>query len=480
MPLTAYPVTGCIGSLVVLTDLPAAMTTNTPGPYQYGTDLFVLGYTTWFDGFHAKLGVWKSTDAGHTWTQTGTTKNVGDDPANWGSSPSFETRAFDCCRHPDPAKPYIYVSYVLPAAGELIIHVARYDMSAGDWDEDVNGGFASRAIYGWFIEVDGNATKCVILSGFDHGSGPLVQAFDVGLAGDALTGFGTAKTISNQTLFTYQYYPLRLVRGDPATGAVHAFVKEEGRSGFTGPSNPIYSCNAASASPALALLYTPPDNYFESIPIRFAAATRVHAGVWQIMLTFQLTDVSTTPFTTYYYYAIGDSATPMTMTVSSLWSGGNEESVAQPVAVSTKFQVYENSFVSTNHYAILRRTYDDAGSTLPAGGTNIYAATPYMFGIGGAPVSGGAGLLIGFHADFFDSVLTDCNYLSDAAPEQFIIGDKGIPTDELFGDGTGVRGGSPDSCMPVPGGLPLPQAGCGPGDPTIPDTSAQCGLYRVF
>lgn len=181
------------------------------------------------------------------------------------------------------------------------------------------------------------------------------------------------------------------------------------------------------------------------------------------------------PVSSVYCGAAGTLATT-TVDLFNTGAGGYGAFVAQ-----SRFYLLGNDPIFDSHV----RTYiGQVCGTWIVGDSIELPADAFQWATGNGLLSG-YGIVIGSPQtggtvpDVFDGPL---RYVPSAIkhPGQDIIGAAGIPSAEAFGNGSGIRGGSPDSCAPVPGGIPPPQAGCGVGDSTPPDTSAQCGLYQAF
>lgn len=156
------------------------------GPYEYGGNLYIATLDA-----SAFPTLYKSTDAGATWTEVGTSRTAG----------GFQE--FGACLDFDfPSSPYLYVLYNSEADGFGDYHaqVSRFDFSSDTWDLDGSGGPVIPPTYigfGLHIAMSDDSGGMGILFHQSAGTGGDLKA-SVALVDAALTGWSSVVEVVGQ------------------------------------------------------------------------------------------------------------------------------------------------------------------------------------------------------------------------------------------------------------------------------------------
>lgn len=448
--------------------------------YKHSGDLYVPAQYA----AGRSIQIWKSTDSGTTWAEADAAHHpttVADLVITGGGSHMISYAS-------DRNGTVLYIAYI---AADSTVAMNTFDMATDLWGTEHSGGprYGNTPQAG--LINDEGTFSLVYLQASDQ----LVLVYDLAVnisidANNTLTAFqfvtlaGVWSSVLLGTVFNTAsagYKTRFLAATYGSDGGVHVFARGPVSHPFTVLHRTVNSDGTQGTVQSIGTFGTFP-----------GANTQAGEGgvIGGSTLYFALTDTSPVPTSFIYLFSAPAGVNPS-------WT---QETVYNP----SSGQACLGSTVFLDSSSVLTVVFNinfsqDLWVTKKSGG--VWSAPTSRvrmsdvdyslngfewFGTIGAPESGHDYFIAGLgdgavHPGDNNVPTATPDFIPGAsAPEQFIIGDKGILSLEAFGDGTGVRGGSPDSCAPVPGGLPHPQAGCGPGDSTPPDTSSQCGFYQAF
>lgn len=201
------------------------------GPVEYGGALFVVALSALATASseHSVLSIFKSTDAGATWTQVGSDITLPSSDDSTGSNiPVGDSEVFHGCVDINfPTSPY---GYVIHADADHKLIVSRVNYNTEDWDDTSAAGpdiqdpseTGNHNSLGWMIEQASDG-EFGILANLNTAGSDTDRVYAMSLSSDLGTWSSRAQ-VSGQSGGIY-YAATGIARG--TSGRVHGWIEAE-------------------------------------------------------------------------------------------------------------------------------------------------------------------------------------------------------------------------------------------------------------
>lgn len=413
---------------------PIAPSGGPQGPYAYTSTLYCFAFSD-----ATTLEAYSSSDAGATWSATGSTRTIGS-----------STRVFGSCR--SISGDYVYVLYVVPDGSDTALEVSRFNLATGAFDDTSAAGPTLE-------QGAGNSPLLWIEESTDGGFGVLCKTF--GGSGNARAAIATLSADLNtwsslsepsgQNDDDLLFNAVGIARG--VDGRVHGFVRKATVS--TDEHSLLHVLvlgDSGGIGTAFDEIAAEIDN--EDIDISAAALADGTIGV-----VFNAPDVGVGT-NWKLVSAIAASADTPSWTVEDI-----DDSTAADAG----------AFAGLVGGSAFRAVYYADGDVYASVYSSGWSAATLLFSsvagaISGRELASGYGF---FFSDFSDDPLPSFYFAFTAGGEITLSGVEPIATKEQFYNTSGVTGGGLETC-----GTPVPvqvDNTCNPVDPdTAIDAPATC------